>query len=450
VHGLAENALLGGASGAIVVMGIENVQPKVAGLRSRVLVIRDQRTKQSPGVGEGTGGDPNGVPFQDLTINNVPLDATTDTNGITAYTPAILRMDGDDPEFWRVTNSSSDTILDLQVQYDGTPQTLQLVAVDGVSVNSQDGTKPGSTIAITDFRLPPASRMEFIVQPPAPSVKLAQLVTLNIPALANGNGAGDDDPTRPIFNIQVENDARAIAAKLTPGDRIGKSTSFTTASQRFAGIRSAPIAARRTVYFDENQATQQFFMVVQGQPETVFNANAPPAITAKQGTVEEWTVENHALENHEFHFHQVHFLVESQNNFKTNSFKKAPAIDGQFLDMIEVPAWDGNVSDPFPSVTLLIDFRGPDVGTFVFHCHILNHEDQGMMNIVQVVNDDTQAKAPATDKVTPSGAKMEMKMNTQDLQADPSPAPAAPASSPAMSADPRPAPTTGGGGHMRE
>jgi len=204
------------------------------------------------------------------------------------------------------------------------------------------------------------------------------------------------------------------------------------------------------VYFDENQATQQFFMAVQGQPEAVFNANAPPAITAKQGTVEEWTVENHALENHEFHFHQVHFMVESQNNFKVNSFKKAPAIDGQFLDMIEVPAWDGNLSDPFPSVTLLIDFRGPDVGTFVFHCHILNHEDQGMMNIVQVVNDDAQAKAPATDKVAGTGAKMEMKMNMQgSTTAVPSALPATPAS-PSSIADPGPASTTGGSGHLRE
>jgi hypothetical protein len=40
-------------------------------------------------------------------------------------------------------------------------------------------------------------------------------------------------------------------------------------------------------------------------------------------------------------------------------------------------------------VTALIDFRGKDIGDFVFHCHILNHEDLGMMNIIQV-------KLPAT------------------------------------------------------
>jgi hypothetical protein len=52
--------------------------------------------------------------------------------------------------------------------------------------------------------------------------------------------------------------------------------------------------------------------------------------------------------------------------------------------MIQVPYWDQNPNHPYPSVTLRIDFRGNDVGTFVFHCHILGHEDLGMMNIIHV------------------------------------------------------------------
>ena len=32
-----------------------------------------------------------------------------------------------------------------------------------------------------------------------------------------------------------------------------------------------------------------------------------------------------------------------------------------------------------------MDFRGPDIGDFVFHCHILGHEDRGMMAIERVV-----------------------------------------------------------------
>jgi FtsP/CotA-like multicopper oxidase with cupredoxin domain len=45
-----------------------------------------------------------------------------------------------------------------------------------------------------------------------------------------------------------------------------------------------------------------------------------------------------------------------------------------------------NPNGPSPSVTLLMDFRGPDVGDFVYHCHILGHEDLGMMAIIRVTN----------------------------------------------------------------
>jgi suppressor of ftsI len=43
-----------------------------------------------------------------------------------------------------------------------------------------------------------------------------------------------------------------------------------------------------------------------------------------------------------------------------------------------------NPNGPVPEVELLVDFRGVDVGDFVYHCHILNHEDLGMMAIIQV------------------------------------------------------------------
>jgi FtsP/CotA-like multicopper oxidase with cupredoxin domain len=50
--------------------------------------------------------------------------------------------------------------------------------------------------------------------------------------------------------------------------------------------------------------------------------------------------------------------------------------------MVDVPFWKGK--GPFPSVTVRMDFRGPDVGDFVYHCHILEHEDNGMMAIIRV------------------------------------------------------------------
>jgi FtsP/CotA-like multicopper oxidase with cupredoxin domain len=42
VHGISSMAVQGGASGAIIVEGIENIQPAVAGLPERLIIIRDQ------------------------------------------------------------------------------------------------------------------------------------------------------------------------------------------------------------------------------------------------------------------------------------------------------------------------------------------------------------------------------------------------------------------------
>jgi FtsP/CotA-like multicopper oxidase with cupredoxin domain len=376
IHGIAEHAVQGGASGAIVVEGIADVQPAVSGLRQRILMVRDQNVPGNP--------SPNGnIPSWDVTLNYIPITSPTNPKS-SKFVPAILQMQSGDTEFFRLSNSCSDTILDLQYVFDGHPQTMKVVAIDGVAVNSQDGIQPGTPIPVSHFMLPPASRVEFIVSAPAESVHLAQLVTQAI----NTGPLGDDDPSRPLATIQL------VAAEASSLENDGVVPAFKSAEmrrQRFAGLASAPIAVQRTVYFDENCAPTStncapnaFFMAVQGKPEHVFDPSLPPDIVATQGTVEQWTIQNRAGENHEFHFHQLHFLVQSQNNFEINGSQQAPAVTGQYLDMIQVPYWDGNPNHPYPSVTALIDFRGNDIGDFVFHCHILGHEDLGMMNIIRV------------------------------------------------------------------
>jgi hypothetical protein len=231
------------------------------------------------GLAEGAGGCVNGVPFQDITVNNVPIDSDQQASGgPVTFTPAVVNMVPGETQFWRVSNSSADSILDLQEQFDGVAQAIQLVAMDGVSVGSQDGAGPGSLISTTHFRLPPASRLEFLAQAPSAAVKVAQLVTTSI----NTGADGDCDPTRPIFNIQLV--SRAAPDEAQSDDRVATFTALnSTGGRRFAGLAQAPIAQQRLMYFDEIQPTQ-FFMVVAGQPEQVFNPNAAPAITATQGT----------------------------------------------------------------------------------------------------------------------------------------------------------------------
>jgi FtsP/CotA-like multicopper oxidase with cupredoxin domain len=376
VHGLAERDLLGGATGALVVDGIQNVQPAVAGLREKLIVIRDQ--PQVQGLPEGPGNCGVNVPFQDISVNYVPIDSNAkfDVKGnLTSITfaPAVLPMEEGETQFWRVVNSSADTILDLQVLYDGVPQTLRVVAIDAVPVNSQDSEEGGSLIPVTRFRLPVASRVEFLVNAPPPGVKVARFVTNNI----NTGPQGDCDPSRPIFNISLADDDSSGG-----DDRVGP---FTTkmVQQRFGGLADNPVSKTRVFQFSEVQPTQ-FFITEVGQMPVVFDNNNPPAVVTTQGSVEKWIIQNIAQENHEFHMHQIHFQVLSQDNFEANGSEPAPAIDHQFLDMIEVPFWVGTKNVPIPQVQLLMDFRGMDIGTFVYHCHILSHEDLGMMAIIQV------------------------------------------------------------------
>jgi FtsP/CotA-like multicopper oxidase with cupredoxin domain len=363
VHGLAEAAVQGGASGAIIVGGIANLQPAVTGLPERVLVVRDQPVAGSP--------SPGGIiPAWDVSLNYVPIPyVSTPQPG---FIPSVIRMQAGQKEFWRVSNSSADTILDLQLLYDGVPQPLKIVALDGVPVSSQDGTTPGSTLTQTDVLIPTAGRAEFIVTAPSASVHKAVFQTLNI----DTGPAGDNDPTRPLAVIQTGPAAPALP--------VTEAASGSIAGNRFAGLAALTPNATRTLYFSEvisnpsdPLSPTNFFITVDGATPTLFDPNNPPAITTTQGSVEDWTIQNRSPENHEFHLHQIHFLLLAVNGVPV------PPAQQQFYDTIQVPYWSG--TGPYPSVKVRADFRGPDIGDFVYHCHILGHEDNGMMAIIRVL-----------------------------------------------------------------
>ena len=363
VHGIAEAAVQGGASGAIVVEGIENIQPAVAGLPERVLIVRDQTIPNGPMPGGG-------VPSWDVSLNYVPISYLPLPH--TSYQPAIIEMKPGQQEFWRVANASADTILDLQLQYDGVVQPLQVVALDGVPTGSQDGTRQGKLVTQTDILVAPAARAEFIVTGPSATVNQATFETLNIDT---GPG-GDSDPARPLASI--------VTTAAPPPLPVIPAPSQAPYPQLFEGLAAAPVIARRTLYFSEvlsdptNPASPtNFFITVDGATPVLFDPNNPPAIKTTQGSVEDWIVQNRTMENHEFHMHQIHFLLLEQNGVPV------PAQQRQFLDMIQVPYWTG--TGPYPSVKVRMDFRGPDIGDFVYHCHILGHEDNGMMAIIRVL-----------------------------------------------------------------
>jgi FtsP/CotA-like multicopper oxidase with cupredoxin domain len=371
IHGIAESAVLGGASGAIVVDGIESIQPAVKGLPQRTLLIRD-----NPVPVEGDN-----PPAWDISLNYIPIPYPS-------YKPAVIPVFPLQKQFWRVGNLGADTILDLQLIYDGVPQVLQLVGLDGVPTGSQDGTLQGQLVPVTHVLVPPAGRAEFIITSPGFAVKSARFVTQNI----DTGPDGDNDPARPIASL--------IPAGLAP-PKLSQIPSVAGPpwKQRFEGLKTASISGHHLVYFSENNPLSQFFITADNQTPALFDPNAPPAITTTQGAVEDWLVENRTLENHEFHIHQIHFLLLERNGVAV------PPDQEQFLDTIDVPYWTG--TGPYPSVKVRMDFRGPDVGDFVFHCHILEHEDGGMMQIIRVLPAGSVANSMGSPKANskPDGGR---------------------------------------------
>ena len=370
-HGFSDTQVLGGASGVIIVEGIENANPVVAGLPQRVLVLRDQALPASDSAQPG-----NPIPKTDISINYVPILYPS-------YTPAVIQTGPSEQEFWRVLNTSADTLLNIAVIDNGQAQTMQIVAVDGVPLTDSNGNP--TTTAATSYVLSSASRVEFIVTTPAVGDTTAQFVSQTW----DNGPVGDADPGRPIANIvSSTSTSPATAVRRIPA------RTHAQAVTRFMAMDATPPVTQRTLYFSLNLALTpaQFYITVDGQTPAVFNMDGPPNITVTEGTVEQWTIQNRSQMDHNFHIHQLHFQTLAINGVAVN--------DTTRRDTIDIPYWSGNPTDPYPSVTLLMDFRDPNiVGTFVYHCHVLSHEDLGMMGMIQVlpgVTNTTLAISPGT------------------------------------------------------
>jgi FtsP/CotA-like multicopper oxidase with cupredoxin domain len=380
-HGFSEGQVQGGAAGALVVEGIQNVNTSLAGLPQRLFVLRDQLLPDSE-------SDDTNIPAWDISVNYVPVPYPN-------YPPAIVQTSPAEQEFWRVLNAAADTILNVQYVVNGVAQPVEVVAIDGYPIGGGGGTTGPQSETETSLLLPPGARAEFVVTTPNVGDQ-AQLVTQNW----DTGPDGDYDPTRPMANIVAQSTDNAVAQNAAQAS-VSRLPSQVQPQKvtRFADLEDETPVTQRSLYFSEvlqdpsdpNSPTN-FFITVAGQTPAVYNPSAPPNIVVHQGTVEDWTVQNTASEDHIFHIHQLHFQVLAINGQPVND----PAI----RDTIDLPYWNG--TGPYPSATLRMDFRDSNIiGTFVYHCHILAHEDGGMMGTIQVlpagIGTTTAVSASSTD-----------------------------------------------------
>ena len=332
-HGESHRQALDGMSGAIVIEGIESYFPPLGGLPERVLVVR----------GRSIVNDPQSTDLKhrvDLSSDvcgaeSEPPDEVFTING--SVRPQI-EIAPSERQFWRLVNASADRYLDLQLE----GQTFEIVAMDGMPIALHDYAHP--TRSADHVALPPAGRLEAIVTGPAagaPRRLLSRCV--------DTGPAGDPNPAMVLADIVSRPAAESTPKVLESSHKTDLKTLDLSAEEQ------AP--PRFTVIFTEDQ--KGFY--INGQK---FAPDAAPMVRAKVGTYQHWRVVNASGELHPMHIHQVHFLAYAEND--------KPIADPLWLDTVNVP-YGG-------SVDVIMDFTDPVIkGMSVFHCHLLNHEDKGMM-----------------------------------------------------------------------
>ena len=337
-HGESFQQDLDGMSGAIVIDGMERYAPEILHMRERILVLREQlavgsgpaatelrRRVQIPGTPCGMS---TGRPERIFTVNG-------------AVRPQIAIAPGE-RQFWRIVNASPDRYADLKVD----TEQLEIIALDGMPLAFHD---PKHRVRFADHILvPPAGRVEAIVTGPKPG-NHASLRTLCF----DTGPDGDTNPSMVLADlVNAAQPAVAIStATVKPQPPIYKPL----APKLIARVENSP--SDFVVTFTEDK--QAFY--INGKKYAPSDA---PMTTVAIGTYRHWRVVNDTHEVHPFHIHQVHFLVYAQNGRRL----KRP----EWLDTVNVPV-EG-------SVDLMMDFTDPIIrGVSLFHCHLLNHEDKGMM-----------------------------------------------------------------------
>jgi FtsP/CotA-like multicopper oxidase with cupredoxin domain len=336
-HGESYRQDLDGMSGAIVIDGMERYYPEIRNMQEQILVLRDHVMENDPAASglmrkvqmpATRCGQSTEAPERIFTVNG-------------ALRPQIAIARGE-RQFWRIVNASPDLYADLQI--DG--EQLEIIARDGMPLGFYS-SKHRFEFA-DHILIPPAGRVEAIVSGPKTGVKTS------LRTLCFDTGP-DGDPNPPMVLADLVDLAQP--RHTAPTARID------ARAPTYKHISS------RLIHRVEKSAPD--FLVTFTEDKKGFYINSkkygpmdPPMTTVDVGTYRHWRVVNDTMEVHPFHIHQVHFLVYSENG--------EALANPEWLDTVNVPV-KGRVD-------LMMDFTDPIIrGVSLFHCHLLNHEDKGMM-----------------------------------------------------------------------
>lgn len=293
---------------------------------------------------------------------------------------------------WRIVNenvSQSTTYKVLFPATDLTAPKMYDIARDGV----QYAPSNYSTVPDTSLILGPGNRLDVFVQAPADTGThlFRAVIAANtrgqreLPQLrANARGG-----TQTLLRVRVVADGTPVQTQLPqalpplPG---------------FLGNLAVPATPAATVVFTDSGPQggvgPAFYLGNGANPYQRFNPGTP-FIQMPLGATQLWVVQNttqNAL-SHPFHIHinpfqvvRVSYGPTDPNAALFQQLATAAGKDPIWLDVIPLPVPYTNAAGvTVPGEVQIVQQYTDFTGTFVMHCHILGHEERGMMQLLQIV-----------------------------------------------------------------
>jgi FtsP/CotA-like multicopper oxidase with cupredoxin domain len=322
LHGTVTNQVFGGMAGPIIVEGDIDHLPGIEGVPERLLVLQATQLDDTGNVIDILNVPPTGPSMQKRYLRLV--------NG--QLNPTLTMRPGE-TQRWRILNATANVVYRLQL--DG--HQLHQIAKDGRTLNA--------TWTRNEIILAPGERAEALIQAgPAGTYAFRTL------PIATGFNTQQDATLATLQVAGAAMSPQPLPTTLLPLDDLSHAT--VDRKREITFQFGPPINPPQTIFWIDHQ---------------IFDGNRDDQVV-RLNTTEEWTIRNATSTWHPFHIHINHYQVVAVNG--------NPVPVRYFEDTTNVP--------PFGDITMrtrFLDFPG----RWVYHCHILLHEDHGMMGTVRAL-----------------------------------------------------------------
>jgi FtsP/CotA-like multicopper oxidase with cupredoxin domain len=232
---------------------------------------------------------------------------------------------------WRVVNASASRIYRLALQ----GQTLLQVGTDGGLFEHPSEEK--------EILVANSERVEFLVRGTAKPGSVSLLETLPYDRYAPQTRPTDWNKPLPLLSLETTNDEPVAPV------------SIPATLRHIPILDTTKVTARRVITLSQG--------LINGKMMDMSRVD----IRARLNTTEIWSIENVVGMDHPFHLHGFQFQVLDKNG--------VPEKDRRWKDTVNVPKHE--------TVRFVVRYDD-NPGLWMFHCHILDHEDHGMMAVLQV------------------------------------------------------------------